>query len=99
MSSIICLESVDVLKKTLHHQWADESEMRNAVDSLLDRIAEFAPVEIEEAAADDPAAAERSTAAPRRTGSPRQQSAAPLAARRPCPSQNPSASRSNASTA
>ena len=48
----LCLESVDVLKKTLHQQWADESEMRNGVDSLLNRIAEFAPVEIEEAAAD-----------------------------------------------
>ncbi len=48
----LCLESVDVLKKTLHQQWTDESEMRNAVDSLLNRIAEFAPVEIEEAADD-----------------------------------------------
>ena len=24
----LCLESVDVLKKTLHRQWADEAEMR-----------------------------------------------------------------------
>ena len=54
----ICLESVDVLKKTLHQQWADESEMRNGVDSLLNRIAEFAPVEIEEAVAGQIAAAE-----------------------------------------
>jgi chemosensory pili system protein ChpA (sensor histidine kinase/response regulator) len=54
----ICLESVDVLKKTLHQQWADESEMRNGVDSLLNRIAEFAPVEIEEAVAAQIAAAE-----------------------------------------
>ena len=44
----ICLESVDVLKKTLHRQWADEAEMRTSVDSLLGRIAEFAPVEAEE---------------------------------------------------
>ena len=44
----ICLESVDVLKKSLHHQWADESEMRAGVDSLLGRIAEFAPLEPEE---------------------------------------------------
>ena len=43
-----CLESVDVLKKTLHRQWADESEMRTCVDSLLGRIAVFAPVEQEE---------------------------------------------------
>jgi chemosensory pili system protein ChpA (sensor histidine kinase/response regulator) len=46
----LCLESVDVLKKTLHRQWADEAEMRTGVDSLLGRIAEFAPVDAEEAA-------------------------------------------------
>jgi chemosensory pili system protein ChpA (sensor histidine kinase/response regulator) len=45
----LCLESVDVLKKTLHRQWADEAEMRTGVDSLLGRIAEFAPVDPEEA--------------------------------------------------
>jgi chemosensory pili system protein ChpA (sensor histidine kinase/response regulator) len=44
----LCLESVDILKKTLHRQWADEAEMRAGVDSLLGRIAEFAPVEVEE---------------------------------------------------
>jgi chemosensory pili system protein ChpA (sensor histidine kinase/response regulator) len=44
----LCLESVDLLKKALHRQWADEKEMRTAVDSLLGRIAEFAPVEIED---------------------------------------------------
>jgi chemosensory pili system protein ChpA (sensor histidine kinase/response regulator) len=45
----ICLESVDVLKKSLHRQWLDESEMRAGVDSLLNRIAEFAPIDPEEA--------------------------------------------------
>jgi chemosensory pili system protein ChpA (sensor histidine kinase/response regulator) len=45
----LCLESVDVLKKTLHRQWADEAEMRTGVDSLLGRIAEFAPMDAEEA--------------------------------------------------
>jgi chemosensory pili system protein ChpA (sensor histidine kinase/response regulator) len=44
----LCLASVDVLKKTLHRQWADESEMRAEVDSLLGRIAEFAPPEEEQ---------------------------------------------------
>jgi chemosensory pili system protein ChpA (sensor histidine kinase/response regulator) len=44
----LCLESVDILKKTLHRQWADEADMRTGVDSLLGRIAEFAPVEPEE---------------------------------------------------
>jgi len=53
----LCLESVDVLKKTLHRQWADEAEMRTGVDSLLGRIAEFAPLEPEEAE-EQPAAAE-----------------------------------------
>jgi chemosensory pili system protein ChpA (sensor histidine kinase/response regulator) len=44
----ICLESVDVLKKTLHRQWPDEKSMRTGVDSLLGRIAEFAPVDAED---------------------------------------------------
>jgi len=44
----LCLESVDALKKTLHRQWPDESEMRTGLDSLLGRIAEFAPLEPEE---------------------------------------------------
>jgi chemosensory pili system protein ChpA (sensor histidine kinase/response regulator) len=44
----LCLESIDVLKKTLHKQWTDESEMRAGVDSLLGRIAEFAPLYPEE---------------------------------------------------
>ena len=44
----ICLESVDVLKKTLHRQWPDEKAMRTGVDSLLGRIAEFAAIEAEE---------------------------------------------------
>src|SRR5262249_37737526 len=44
----ICLESVDVLKKTLHRQWADEAEMRAGVDSLLGKIAALAPQEVEE---------------------------------------------------
>jgi chemosensory pili system protein ChpA (sensor histidine kinase/response regulator) len=47
----ICLESVDVLKKTLHRQWADETSMRAGVDSLLGRIAEFAPIEVEDSEA------------------------------------------------
>ena len=44
----LCLASVDVLKKTLHREWADEAEMRTGVDSVLGRIAEFAPHEVEE---------------------------------------------------
>jgi chemosensory pili system protein ChpA (sensor histidine kinase/response regulator) len=44
----LCLAAVDVLKKTLHKSWADETEMREGVDSLLGRIAEFAPLETDE---------------------------------------------------
>ena len=44
----LCLESVDVLRKTLHRGWADEAQMRTRVDSLLGRIAEYAPQEGEE---------------------------------------------------
>ena len=46
----LCLASVDVLKKTLHREWADEAEMRAGVDSLLGRIAAFVPPEVAEAA-------------------------------------------------
>jgi len=44
----VCLESIDVLKKTLHKQWGDEREVRAGVDSLLGRIAEFAPLDPED---------------------------------------------------
>ncbi len=54
----LCLESVDVLKKTLHKQWGNEAEMRTGVDSLLNRIAEVAPMDAEDA----PVAAEAATA-------------------------------------
>ncbi len=60
----ICLESVDVLKKTLHRQWADEKSMRAGVDSLLGRIAEYAPVEVEDSeAVSTPAGSEEAHAA------------------------------------
>jgi chemosensory pili system protein ChpA (sensor histidine kinase/response regulator) len=70
----ICLESVDVLKKTLHNQWGDESEMRAGVDSLLGRIAEYAPLEPEEdealAANEAHAAAEAASPALRKAARP-----------------------------
>ncbi len=44
----LCLEAVDVLKKCLYRQWPSETEMRAGVDSLLARVAEFAPEEAEE---------------------------------------------------
>jgi chemosensory pili system protein ChpA (sensor histidine kinase/response regulator) len=60
----LCLESVDVLKKTLHKQWADETEMRTSVDSLLNRIAEIAPAELEDAPVSTEAVAAGSSAEP-----------------------------------
>ena len=65
----ICLESVDVLRKSLRREWPTEAEMRSGVDSLLGRIAQYAPPEAEEAeevaheAASEPA---NSTEAPMR---------------------------------
>src|SRR3984957_19160132 len=59
----LCLESVDILKKTLHKPGADEGEMRTGVDSLPNRIAEVAPMDEEEAAASNEAAAPESGAA------------------------------------
>ncbi len=34
----ICLESVDILKKFLYHQWADEEQMQRAVHAFSTRI-------------------------------------------------------------
>jgi chemosensory pili system protein ChpA (sensor histidine kinase/response regulator) len=48
----ICLESVDVLKKFLHRQWAGDLEMRASVDPLLGRIAELVPEEATESGAE-----------------------------------------------
>ncbi len=67
----LCLESVDVLKRTLHRQWTDESEMRAGVDSLLARIAEFAPVEVDDSvdlAGSSPAAETRLVSQPAAAG-------------------------------
>jgi chemosensory pili system protein ChpA (sensor histidine kinase/response regulator) len=68
----ICLESVDVLKKTLHRQWADESEMRAGVDSLLNRIAEFAPLDAEETLAEASSNGEAFQANPQEIAAPQQ---------------------------
>ena len=46
----LCLESVDVLKKFLHRQWANDFEMSSAVDALLARIADLAPETLADAA-------------------------------------------------
>jgi chemosensory pili system protein ChpA (sensor histidine kinase/response regulator) len=54
----ICLEAVDLLKKFLYRQWADDGEMQSAVQPLLARIGRLAPPEKEDAAeAAEPASA------------------------------------------
>ena len=60
----ICLESVDVLRKTLRREWPGEVEMRAGVDSLLGRIAQFAPPEGEEEVTAETTPAESPEAAP-----------------------------------
>jgi chemosensory pili system protein ChpA (sensor histidine kinase/response regulator) len=47
----ICLESIDVLKKLLHHRWTSAVEMAAAVDPLLARISELVPEAAAEGAA------------------------------------------------
>ncbi len=42
----LCLESADVLKRFLHHEWASEADARAAVDLLFSRIAEVLPNEV-----------------------------------------------------
>jgi chemosensory pili system protein ChpA (sensor histidine kinase/response regulator) len=44
----VCLEAVDVLRKSVHRQWADGQEMRATVDSLLLRVAELVSDAIED---------------------------------------------------
>ena len=78
----LCLESVDVLKKTLHKQWPDEIQMRTGVDSLLNRIAELAPAEADEAVTSAAVTApEPSKSAPRRDSKPGKANAATSAAK------------------
>ena len=70
----LCLESVDVLKKTLHRQWADETEMRTGIDSLLNRIAEVAPMDDEPVSAEpteNEALPESAAASANRPGAPK----------------------------
>ncbi len=41
----LCLQSADVLKRFLHHEWASDADAREAVDLLFSRIAETVPNE------------------------------------------------------
>ena len=59
----VCLESVDILRKTLRREWPGEVEMRAGVDSLLGRIAQYAPPEAEEEATGQPVVSEETSVA------------------------------------
>jgi chemosensory pili system protein ChpA (sensor histidine kinase/response regulator) len=79
----LCLESVDVLKKTLHKQWPDEIQMRTGVDSLLNRVAELAPAEADDIVASAASAPQNSSdtdAASQRGSAKSGKAAAPAAA-------------------
>jgi len=79
----LCLESVDVLKKTLHKQWPDEIQMRTGVDSLLNRVAELAPAEADDivaSAASAPQNSNETDAASQRASAKSGKAAAPAAA-------------------
>ena len=43
----LCLESVDVLKKTIHRQWADEEAAKAGLQAIVERLAPYAPREVE----------------------------------------------------
>jgi chemosensory pili system protein ChpA (sensor histidine kinase/response regulator) len=53
----LCLDSVDALKKLLHHSWIDDAEMRAKLEPLLARIEELAPAGTEEPSTDSSEAA------------------------------------------
>ena len=47
----LCLESVDVLKKTIYHQWTDEASFQLGARTLMARLQNVAPAEVEPPAA------------------------------------------------
>jgi chemosensory pili system protein ChpA (sensor histidine kinase/response regulator) len=82
----VCLESIDVLKKSIYRKWASDVEMIATVDPLLARVAELTPDPSEfERAAEESAAArggESAEAAPAESAS-AQDEAAPAHAPQP----------------
>ena len=61
----LCLETVDVLKKTIYRQWENEASFQLAARTLIARLENAAPTEVEPpaAAATAPAEAEAATEA------------------------------------
>ena len=105
----LCLDSVDALKKLLHHSWINDAEMRAKLEPLLARIEELAPAGTEEpsrtpdeaaaptAAAEQISARELAVTAAQMSSPRLRARAAPAAAARAQPS--PCASRSTGSIA
>jgi len=60
----LCLESVDVLKKTIHRQWADEQAAAAGLQSIVERLAPYAPREAEASPAVQEAAPAETEAKP-----------------------------------
>jgi len=58
----LCLESVDVLKKSIHRQWADEETARAGMQAIVERLARYAPREAEAPAATAEGVAAETTA-------------------------------------
>ncbi|HXZ19867.1 MAG TPA: hybrid sensor histidine kinase/response regulator [Candidatus Acidoferrales bacterium] len=54
----LCLESVDVLKRSIHRQWADEETAKAGTQAIVGRLAPYAPREAEAAPAAEAAATE-----------------------------------------
>jgi len=60
----LCLESVDVLKKTIHQQWADDEAAAAGLQAIVERLAPYAPREAEADSAPREAAPAESAAKP-----------------------------------
>jgi len=60
----LCLESVDVLKKTIHRQWADEQAAAAGLQAIVERLTPYAPREAEAGPALHEAAPAETTAKP-----------------------------------
>ncbi|HUJ41743.1 MAG TPA: hybrid sensor histidine kinase/response regulator [Candidatus Acidoferrales bacterium] len=62
----LCLEAVDLLKKTIHRQWPDEAASKAGLNAIVERLALYAPGDAEPAgaAADAPLADSAETHAP-----------------------------------
>src|SRR5208282_1098632 len=60
----LCLESVDALKKSIHRQWPDEEAAKAALQSIVERLAPYAPSEAEAAPAAREAAPVEAAAKP-----------------------------------